>query len=446
MIPPNVETPARASSPPIIILILFLALTVPARAAIETVSDDPWLWLEEVDGINALAWVNGQNLRTAAELKSKPEFESLYKQALETLNSESRIPSIAQRGKWLYNLWRDANHPRGVYRRTTVEEFRKTEPEWETVLDIDALSQKETKQWVFHSMDCLEPKYRHCLVSLAPGGTDASEIREFDMEKLAFVADGFSVPSSKSYASWLDENTLFLGLDAGPGSVTESGYPRTVKIWKRGTPLAGAQTIYEGNVKSVSSSAYRIRSDAGNIDLVTEGTSYWTRSYNQWIDGKLQKLNLPESAVVEGGFRGKLVISLKEDWTISGENFTEGSVIIADPEALREDAGKMPETHNAGWKPALHNTALRCWRPQPARSLKASSLQSRQFWLKLSTMFRAGFIATSWRKTHGNGIRFLFPTMAQSTFPVSMTNREISLCSSNHSQLHRRFTSFRLTI
>ncbi|MCI0413858.1 prolyl oligopeptidase family serine peptidase [bacterium] len=315
----------------IVLLILFCAL--------HAASNDTWIWLEEVDGTKALAWVNEQNQRTAAELKTKPEFEPLYKQALETLNSSSRIPSVAQRGKWLYNFWKDAEHPRGVYRRTTIEEFRKAEPRWETVLDMDLLSEKEEKQWVFHGMDCLEPDYDRCLVSLAPGGSDASEIREFDMAKLNFVTEGFFLPVSKSSASWMDGNTLFVGPDTGGDSVTESGYPRSAKIWLRGTSLTSAQTIYEGKVASVSSRAYRIRTDAGNIDLVTERPSFWTEIHFQLVDGKLQKLTLPETAVVEGGFHGKLVISLKEDWTSGNKKFIEGSVIVADPEALRGGNG-----------------------------------------------------------------------------------------------------------
>jgi len=326
---------------PIIIVILLRGSIAPVRAVSDIASDDPWLWLEEVEGINALAWVNGQNLRTAAELKSKPEFESLYKQALETLNSESRIPAVDQRGKWLYNFWRDSEHPRGVYRRTTIEEFRKAEPQWETVLDIDDLSKKENTFWVFHDMDCLEPEYRHCLVSLAPGGSDATEIREFDMENRTFVTKGFFLPLSKSSLSWLDANTLFVGPDTGQGSVTQSGYPRFVKIWKRGARLAEAQTIYEGNAKSVSSNAYRIRTDTGDIDLLTERTSFWSGPYYQWIGGKLQRLNLPETAVVEGGYRGKLVISLKADWNTGGKNFKEGSVIIAAPESLRTTSSNI---------------------------------------------------------------------------------------------------------
>jgi prolyl oligopeptidase len=317
----------------LIFLILFSAL--------HASSSDTWLWLEEVDGINALAWVNGQNIRTATELKPKREFNSLYKQAVEILNAASRIPTVDQRGKWLYNFWHDAEHPRGVYRRTTIEEFRKAEPKWETVLDIDALSQRENKPLVFHGMDCLEPEYQKCLVSLAPGGTDASEIREFDMEKFTFVPDGFFLPVSKSSASWMDLNTLFVSPDSGTGSVTESGYPRFVKIWKRGTKLSDAQTIYEGSVKSVSSSGYRIRADEGNIDLVTERPTFWTQIYHQWVDGKLNKLELPGTAVMVGGFHGKLVISLKDDWTAAGKNFKEGSVLIADPAVLRGGKGTI---------------------------------------------------------------------------------------------------------
>jgi prolyl oligopeptidase len=322
------------------VLLLFAASSI-LGSALFAKDADSWLWLEQVDGINALAWVNGQNVRTAQELKSKPEFESLYQSALATLNSASRIPSITQRGKWLYNLWRDEKHPRGIYRRTTVEEFRKPEPNWEMILDIDALSRKENKQWVFQEMDCLSPEYRNCLVFLAPGGTDASEMREFDMSSKTFVPNGFFLPVTKASASWIDADTLFVGADLGKGTMTESGYPRIVKIWKRGTPLAEAKTIYEGAAKSVSSYGYRIKTDQGNIDLVNESNTTWSDLYYQWTDGKLQKLNLQESAVIEGGFFGKLVISLKEDWTTGQQTFAAGSVIVADPSKLRGGNGTI---------------------------------------------------------------------------------------------------------
>ena len=191
------------------------------------------------------------------------------------LNSESRIPSVTQRGKWLYNLWNDANHPRGLYRRTTLEEFRKTSPSWETVLDIDALSKKEGKAWTFQGMLCLPEAYIQCLVSLSPGGTDASEIREFDMEKLRFVPNGFFLPTAKTDVQWIDVDRIFVSTDFGPGTLTESGLGRIVKLLKRGSALTDATTIFEGNSKSVNSNAFRIRTETGNIDLITETLSTW---------------------------------------------------------------------------------------------------------------------------------------------------------------------------
>lgn len=314
---------------------LFAALLVAQDTA------DPWLFLEEIDGVNALAWVNGQNLRTADALKSKLEFASLYKQALEVLNSESRIPSVSQRGKWLYNLWNDANHPRGLYRRTTLDEFRKANPNWETVIDIDALSKTEGKPWVFQGIQCLPDQYSKCLVSLSPGGTDASEVREFDMDRLSFVTDGFFLPTAKTDVSWVDVDNLFVSTNFGPGSLTDSGFGRIVKIWKRGTPIGDAKTIYEADQKSVGASANRIRTEKGDIDLVTDSLSTWKSTNYLLLEGKLHKLNLPETAVIEGGYFGQLVVSLKEDWTVNGQKYIEGSVILVSPEMLRGGKSKV---------------------------------------------------------------------------------------------------------
>ena len=323
------------------IVISFLFIAAGVIQADQTVMNDSWSWLEEIDGVNALAWVEGQNQRTADELKSKPEFESLYKQALKVLNSESRIPIVEQRGNWLYNLWNDEQHPRGIYRRTTLEEYRKTNPKWETVLDLDELSKTEGKSWVFHGMDCLPKENQRCLVFLSPGGTDASEMREFDMDKLAFISEGFSLPSAKSDASWIDIDTLFVSTDFGKDSMTESGYPREVKIWKRGTPLSQAKKIFESDPKSVRGNAFRIRTKGGDIDLVSEHKTTWTDEYYQLIDGKLLKLDLPETASINGAYLGKLVFSLNKDWTFRGKQFVEGSVLLAEPAALHDGKGDV---------------------------------------------------------------------------------------------------------
>jgi len=318
--------------------------------AVADVLADPYQWLEDIDSDKSLVWVRGQNEETARRLKSNPEFAALHRDALTVLNSSSRIPQVNQRGEFLYNYWRDDEHPRGLYRRTTLAEFRKAEPKWETVLDIDAMSAADKVQWVFQDMDCLPDAYRYCLVSLSPGGGDAGILREFDLQKLAFVEGGFELPKAKMQVGWMDQDTLFVGTDFGQDSLTDSGYPRIVKLWRRGTDLALAETIYRGQSDSVSARGFRVRTDDGDIDLVGEQRTFWTGLRYQWLDSSLHKLDLPESAVIEDGYQGKLIISLKDDWQREDEMLKQGSVLIAAPAALRGGTGGLevlikPDAH-----------------------------------------------------------------------------------------------------
>jgi prolyl oligopeptidase len=306
------------------LLLTLLAACATAPPAAEEA--DPFRWLEAIDDPKALAWVAEQNERTRRELASAPGFGEMQRHALSVLNAQSRIPTLSWRGRYLYNLWRDADHPRGIYRRTTLEGLR--DNRWTTVLDIDAMSRRDGKPWVFKGLNCLPPAHMKCLASLSPGGGDAVEIREFDAESLRFVDDGFFVPLAKSNVSWIDENTLFLGTNFGPESVTESGYPRLVKIWTRGTPMSAARTVYEGDRKSVSASGRRIRTDRGNIDLITEGIGFWKSKRYQLIGlSETRLLDLSDTAVLSGGFQGKLILGLQEDW----KTFPTGSVVIVDP-------------------------------------------------------------------------------------------------------------------
>jgi len=322
---------------PILSSLFLLTASLPVICADDPV--DPYLWLEDINGDSALAWVRDQNEETARRLKASPEFEALYQDALAVLNSASRIPQVDQRGDYLYNYWRDEEHPRGLYRRTTLEEFRKTETKWQTVLDIDAMSAADEVQWVFHGMDCLPDEFRHCLVYLSPAGGDANVLREFDMQELAFVEHGFQLPRAKMNVSWKDKDTLFVATDFGTDSLTASGYPRVVKVWQRGTELDRARTLYTGHGDSVSAQAYRIRTDAGNIDLVHDQRTYWTSLSYELVDGELHRLDLPESAIIEDAYRGKLIISLKEDWQRNGVLLKQGTVLIAEPAALRDAGG-----------------------------------------------------------------------------------------------------------
>ena len=208
--------------------------------------EDRYLWLEDVTGEKALDWARARNVESAKVLETG-DFAALEKRILDILDSDARIPYVEKLGPWYYNFWRDAKNPRGLWRRTTLAEYRKEHPAWETVIDLDALAAAEKENWVWHGADCLKPEYERCLVQLSRGGADASVVREFDLEAKAFVKDGFFLPEAKSWGTgWLDRDTLYVSTDFGPGSMTTSGYPRIVKVWKRGTPLAAAETVFEG--------------------------------------------------------------------------------------------------------------------------------------------------------------------------------------------------------
>lgn len=303
---------------------LLLALTA-CSSATAPKPDDDFLWLEEIDGARAMEWVNGQNARSRRELGSTPEFEVMQAQALAALNSTSRIPSLEWHGRYLYNLWKSEEHPRGLYRRTTIDELRKPNPQWTNVLDIDAMSARDNKRWVFKSLNCLGKEQRRCLVSLSPGGGDAVVVREFDAETRQFI-DGFQLPEAKSNVDWIDQNTIFVGTDFGPGTLSESGYPRIVKIWTRGTPLSAARTVFETPRSSMSAYGMRVETESGAIDLIDESPTFWTSKFQRLTDLADPKLvDLPPTAVLAGGFRGRLVLGLQEDW----KNFKAGSVILA---------------------------------------------------------------------------------------------------------------------
>lgn len=296
--------------------------------------EDPYLWLEQVDDEKALDWVRAENEATAERLKSNPLFEELYTEAKAILNSASRLPEVQQKDDWLYNFWRDQNNPRGIYRRTTLAEFGKDNPAWEVVIDIDALNVKENKQWVFKGMDCLPKHPENCLVQLSPGGGDATVTREFNSLNKSFVNNGFYIPLSKGSASWIDTDTLFVATNFGEGSMTDSGYPRMVKRWKRGTPLAAASLVYEAESTSVSAGASRLRSSGADIDLIQDGKTFWTAERYQLINGNKQHLELPISATINGAFQGRLIISLKQDWIRGDTTYPQGAILIADTTAL----------------------------------------------------------------------------------------------------------------
>lgn len=304
--------------------------------------DDPYLWLEEVEGERALEWVHARNKECFAELEADARYGKFLSQAEKLLNAKDRIPYGSIRGKYVYNFWQDAEHVRGIMRRTTPESYRLAKPEWETVLDIDALAKAEDENWVYKGTTWLAPDYERCLIKLSRGGTDASVHREFDTLAKRFVEGGFALPEAKSGVTWLDRDTLLVGTDWGEGSLTESGYPRVAKRWKRGTPLAKATTIFEGRHEDIGIWPRVMDSGEETIALVDQSLTFFAGAYHViGPDGEMTRLPLQESADLAGFYAGRLLFTLREAWEVDGQTHAQGALLAINA-AVFQATGKLP--------------------------------------------------------------------------------------------------------
>ena len=302
-------------------------MTTSSTATTTAAADDPNLWLEDVTSDKALGWARTQNARSQSELEAVPGFGPLRDRLRAIYDSKDKIPTPQVMGSWIYNFWKDEVNPRGLWRRTTLAEFKKAQPSWEVVIDVDTLAKTDNEGWVWHGATCLFPKYRRCLVNLSRGGADANVVREFDTVKKAFVDGGFALPEAKSQVAWKDLDTIYVGTDFGPGSLTTSGYPRIAKEWKRGTPLVDAKTLYEGKDSDVSISAYR-EFDHGKVrDWVGRSPSFFTNEAMLVEGGKLVKIEKPDDAEVDT-WHDQLLIRLRTDWKI-GDKVWPGGALLA---------------------------------------------------------------------------------------------------------------------
>ncbi|MFD7076551.1 prolyl oligopeptidase family protein [Nocardioides sp. NPDC059952] len=310
-------------------------------------ANDPFGWLEEVEGVDALAWVRARNEEAHAGVGADPVFAKIEAQILEVLDSDDRVPEVSRLGEHLYNFWRDADHERGIWRRTTPDSYRTDDPEWELLLDLDALAAEEGESWVWHGASVLRPEpgepWRKVLVDLSPGGSDADVTREFDLVTKAFVTPedgGFTRAveqgGAKGALSWCGPDAVYVFTDFGPGSLTPSGYPRIVKLWRRGTPFEDAAVVYEGTDEDMYISARRIHTPGFERDLVSRSIAFYkSETYVATDPGTpeqtLTKLDIPDSA--EAGFhREWLVIELREEWTVAGTTYAAGSLLASDAE------------------------------------------------------------------------------------------------------------------
>jgi prolyl oligopeptidase len=337
---------ALAETPP-------LPKTAPAEASAE----DPFLWLEDIDGARALAWVETQNARSLGVLKADPRYDVFHRAALEIVNATDRIPAPELIGSTVYNFWQDPVNVRGLWRRTTPQSYATATPAWETVLDLDALSAAEKANWVWKGANCPPPDFRRCLVSLSDGGEDATSVREFDLPSRAFLAGGFSLPRGKQTADWLDRDTLIVARDWGPGTTTASGYPFVVKILKRGQGLDQATEVFRGQPDDVSVDPMVMHDGDGHaLTLIVRATDFFHADYYRLTGKGVERLALPQKADLHGLANGQLIFSVLQDWSFGGQAFKAGALVAASPESL------------AGGAPAKPPQAL--FRPGPRQSVE----------------------------------------------------------------------------
>ncbi|MGY4408032.1 prolyl oligopeptidase family serine peptidase [Bradyrhizobium sp. USDA 3315] len=318
----------------------FTSTALSQERSAPVLADDPFLWLEEIEDPGALAWARAENEKTLGALQSDPRYQRFYEQALTILQARDRIPYVSLDRHGLENFWKDEDHVRGIWRRTTLESYRRQEPQWETILDVDALAVAENKNWIFQGGSCLPPEERLCLISLSDGGKDAASIREFDREARTFVAEGFYLPEGKQHVSWVDGDTMLVARDWGEGSLTQAGYPFVVKELKRAQPLGEAREVFRGEPTDVQALPLVLRDSEGHVHATGAIRSIGFFEYEYVVfrpDGPV-KLNLPKKAAIIGLVSDRLLVKVDEEWAPSNDvRVSAGSLISYDLTEWKRD-------------------------------------------------------------------------------------------------------------
>ena len=364
-----------------------------AAADAGTAAADPYTWLEEIQSERALTWARQENARTLGELQADPRYRPSYDRALEILQARDRIPAVTFRADGLYNFWQDGDHVRGIVRRTTLASYRTDAPQWETVLDVDALARAEDKGWVYQGMTCLPPEERRCLVFLSDGGRDANVAREFDLAERRFVDRGFDLPEGKQMVAWLDADTLLVARDWGPGTMTASGYPFVVKRLRRGQPLDQAVELYRGTPEDVLVAPTVMRDSDGRVHGVGAYRSidFFRSEHVLFRDGGHVALPLPPRAAVRGIVDGRVIFTIDEAWTPApGRTFAPDSVLSWDLAEWERDPLTAP--------PSL------VWAPGPRQTLSGLATTHGRLLLTMldnvrGRAFAFDYVDGAWRST-----------------------------------------------
>jgi prolyl oligopeptidase len=334
------------------VLITFVASAQTSSLTPAAEKPDPYVWLEDIHSDRAMAWVKAENERSAAVLQADPHYAEFKAEALQVLESPDRLAFPAFRDGVVYNTWQDASHLRGIVRKTTLASYLSAQPDWQTVIDYDALAKADNERWVQHGLNCLYPGNSVCLAGLSAGGEDADTLREFDLKSGKFVAadaGGFIVPKAKHRVAWVDQDTLLVASDWGKGSLTQSGYAYIVKRWKRGQPLDQAKEIYRG---SESDGGYGVTPIALNdaqghqAVLIARPLTTFEEDLSLVTPGGVKLLALPKKAQPAALLDGQLIVIIDEDWKPEGseKSFAAGSVLAMDLAAVEKDPVHLKPT------------------------------------------------------------------------------------------------------
>ena len=347
-----------------------LAFAPTTIAAQDTDADDPYIWLEEIQGERALAKVDQWNADTEAVLTDQPEYPLAKAWAKQILDDTRQIalPDAIQ-GDMVTNLWRDADNPRGLWRIASLESYMAGAPEWRVLIDVDKLGEDEGQSWVWHGANCLAPEYARCLIALSPGGTDADVVREFDVTTGRFVDGGFTLPEAKSNVAWFDEDTLFVGTDEGEGSLTDSGYPRLVKLWDRGTDFSTARQIAEGEQADISASGFSVLDGDTRWRFVNRSPSFWTNQISLVKeDGTTVPLPLPEDAEFEAVLNGFVIAKLNSALETTGGTEQPGALVAWSLQSVLDGSDPAPFT---------------VFRPSDTQAIEEVAASETKLWVKV---------------------------------------------------------------
>jgi prolyl oligopeptidase len=316
-----------------------------SASAASTDAPDPYIWLEDVHGARAMAWVEAENAKTLGVLEKDPRFASLYADALKIAQAQDRIPAPTFIQSQIYNFWQDQDHVRGIWRRTTLAQYSNPAPAWETVLDLDALAKSENANWVWQGAECYWPEQRRCLLHLSDGGEDADTVREYDVNDKAFPTGGFVLPRGKQDIAWVDGDTLLAAREWNPGEMTSSGYPYVVKRLKRGQALSNATEVFRGKQSDVGVSPLERHDGQGHrVVMIVRNMTFFTSEYYLVTSAGTRRLQVPLKAEASAMIAGRLLFILRQDWVANGTTFPQGSLVSLDLAAATADPEHLKPT------------------------------------------------------------------------------------------------------